>query len=93
MQTVTEAPKGTPPDARKASAPVPLPVPTRVVLTVKQLAEQQPGLTEGGIRWDLFNRDKNGLVAAGAILRRGRKILIDPARYLDWLNENRERAA
>ena len=93
MQTVTEAPKGTPPGTRKASDPVPLPAPTRVVLTVKQLAEQQPGLTEGGIRWDLFNRDKNGLVAAGAILRRGRKILIDPALYLDWLNENRERAA
>ena len=89
------------PDTLKPSYPVPvtapavaqLPAPARVVLTVKQLTEQQPGLTEGGIRWDLFNRDKNGLVKSGAVLRRGRKILIDPALYLDWLNENRERAA
>ena len=75
------------------TATAPLPTPSRTVLTVKQLAEQQPGLTEGGIRWDLFNRDHNGLVESGAVMRRGRKILIDPDLYLDWLKDNRERAA
>jgi hypothetical protein len=75
------------------NAPAPLPTPPRTVVTADQLAEMHPGLTKGGIRWDLFNRDHNGLVASGAIMRRGRKILIDPDLYLDWLNENRERAA
>ena len=93
MTTAPETLKASPPAPVTAPAVAQLPTPARVVLTVKQLAEQQPGLTEGGIRWDLFNRDKNGLVKAGAILRRGRKILIDPALYMEWLNENRERAA
>jgi hypothetical protein len=63
------------------------------VLTVKQLAEQQPGLTEGGIRWDLHDRQNNGLAASGAVLRRGRKLLIDSELYLAWLRTNREQAA
>jgi hypothetical protein len=71
----------------------PLPRPTRTLLTVKQLTQQQPGLTEGGVRWDLFNRRTNGLEASGAIFQRGRKILIDPDRYLDWLARGQGRAA
>lgn len=70
-----------------------VPAPSRILLNVKQLAQQQPALTEGGIRWDLFNRETNGLAKSGAIIRRGRRILIDPARYLDWLEGQREGAA
>lgn len=57
----------------------------RVLVTVKQLCQQQPALTEGGIRWDLHNRNSNGLAKSGTIIRRGRRILLDPARYLSWL--------
>jgi hypothetical protein len=78
---------------RAAPTPTALPSPARVLLTVRQLAETQPALTVGGIRWDLFNRDQNGLVQAGAIIKRGRKILIDPDRYMGWLDSNREHAA
>lgn len=70
------------------AAPSPLPTPEMVLLTVKQLALQQPGLTESGIRWFLFNADFNGLAKSGAVLRVGRKVLIDPARFLDWLKTN-----
>lgn len=69
-----------------------IPNPSRLLLTVRQLASQQPGLTEGGIRWDLFNRDNNGLAKSGAVFRRGRRILIDPEVYLTWL-ERRSAAA
>ena len=79
--------------ARTASAPVPIPPPSRILLTPRQLAAQQPGLSIGGIRWDLFNRDKNGLAASGAVLNRGRNLLIDPERYLSWLESSREVAA
>lgn len=72
--------------SRTASAPVPIPPPSRILLTPRQLAAQQPGLTIGGIRWDLFNRDKNGLAKSGAVLNRGRNLLIDPERYLQWLS-------
>ena len=54
--------------------------------TVKTLAEKHPGvIKEGGIRWEIFNKDKNGLAESGAILKRGRKVLIDTDRYFDWL--------
>ncbi|MBK1716665.1 hypothetical protein [Thiocystis violacea] len=74
-------------------AATPIPAPSRSLLTVRQLATQQPALTEGGIRWDLFNRDHNGLSKSGAIFRRGRRILIDPESYLAWMTTQRERAA
>jgi len=72
---------------RKAVPPA-----SRVFLTVRQLADQQPGLTVGGIRWDLFNRASNGLEQSGAIVYRGRKILIDPELYLDWMARRSEAA-
>jgi hypothetical protein len=72
---------------------VELPTPSRVLLTVKQMAQQQPALSEGGIRWDLFNRDHNGLAKSGAIFRRGRRILLDPEIYLKWLETRRELVA
>ena len=54
--------------------------------TVRTLAQKYPDvITEGGLRWEIFNKDKNGLSKSGAILKRGRKILIDRDRYFDWL--------
>jgi len=54
--------------------------------TVRTLAQKYPDvITEGGLRWEIFNKNKNGLSNSGAILKRGRKILIDRDRYFDWL--------
>ncbi len=57
---------------------------------VRTLARKHPDvITEGGLRWEIFNEEKNGLKESGAILRRGRKILIDADRYFLWLyNQN-----
>ena len=55
------------------------------LLTVRQLSDDQPALTEGGIRWDLFHRQTNGLAASGAVIQHGRKILIDPELYIAWI--------
>lgn len=44
----------------------------------------------GGVRYDLFRRTTNGLEASGALIYRGRRILIYPRRYLAWL-ESRPR--
>ena len=53
--------------------------------TVNQLAEKHQALTQGGIRWDIFNEDENGLKESGAIMRHGRKVLIDEALYFSWI--------
>ncbi len=65
----------------------------RTLLTVRQFAEKHPAFPEGGIRWQLFNERTNGLAAAGAVIRCGRKVLIDEARYFDWLDSLNRRAA
>lgn len=59
--------------------------PHQTIFTVAQLVDAEPALTKGGIRGDLFHRDTNGLEASGAVIYRGRKILIHCARYMKWL--------
>lgn len=55
------------------------------LVTVRQFAESHPGLTEPAVRWDLVNRKTNGLEKSGAIVYRGRRILLIPDRYLAWM--------
>lgn len=45
--------------------------------TVKQFCQKYPAFTEGGIRDRIFYADSNGLKKFGAILRNGRRVLID----------------
>jgi len=60
-------------------------------ISVSKLAASNPdGLTEASIRWDLFNREQNGLSQSGAIIRRGRRILIDPVLYDAWLRSGQK---
>ena len=61
--------------------------PSPILYTVKQLADAEPALGVGAIREDLFYRESNGLEASGAIVRRGRRLLIHKERYLAWLLE------
>ena len=53
--------------------------------TVTQFSESNPAFPVGGLRWQIFNEDKNGLKESGAIVRVGRKVLIDVDRYFDWV--------
>ena len=55
--------------------------------TVRQVAEECPAFTEGGLRWAIFKRRENGLDAA--LVRRGRRVLIDMDKFSAWL-ETRE---
>ena len=65
-----------------------------IIFTVAQLADSQPALSVGGIRHDLFHRHTNGLQAPGAVIRRGRALLLHGPRYLEWMvNHGVERAA
>ena len=55
--------------------------------TVKQFSDRDPAFPEGGLRWMIFNEDKNGLKEAGAIVRIGtgkrQKVLIDVERFYE----------
>jgi hypothetical protein len=59
--------------------------------TVQQLCKEHPVFTPGGIRWLLFHRQQNGLNDAGAVIKLGRKVLIDIDRFFQWIeNQNSE---
>jgi len=60
--------------------------------TVAQFAEENPAFPIGGLRWQIFNEDKNGLRASGAIMRVGRKVLINVDLYFDWIESQQQEA-
>lgn len=53
--------------------------------TVKQFVEDNPAFSVGGVRFQIFNEQSNGLKESGAIIRLGRKILIDVEKYFQWV--------
>ena len=75
-----------------------------VLLTVRQFAEKHPAFPQGSLRSLIFNAcprhsthdriDGNGLDVA--LIRIGRKVLINEARFFDWVEQQallNERAA
>lgn len=58
-----------------------------VLSTIKQFCEKYPAFTHGGLRDRVFYADSNGLKQFGAILRDGRKVLIDEHKFFQWLRE------
>lgn len=59
--------------------------PIPALLTVRQMAERQPGIA---LRWAIFNENYNGLAASGAVVRVGRRVLIDPVLFDAWMRTN-----
>ncbi|MBS3955044.1 MAG: hypothetical protein KGZ88_18985 [Methylomicrobium sp.] len=53
--------------------------------TVRQFAQEQSVFTEGSLRMLIFDERKNGLKKHGVITRVGRKILIDKAKFSEWV--------
>ena len=65
---------------------------TRLV-NVRQLCTNQPGFNEAGVRWILFKAQDNGLAESGAVIRLGRKVLIDEPKFLEWVKSRAKQAA
>lgn len=53
--------------------------------TVNQFADKHQAFTRGGLRALIFNENQNGLAKCGAIVRVGRKVLIDDAKFFAWV--------
>jgi hypothetical protein len=56
----------------------------RRLYTVDQFVQKHPAFSNGGLRWLLFHREKNGLKRA--VLRVGRRVLIDETLFFEWLD-------
>ena len=54
-------------------------------LTVQQFTQKHKAFTLGGLRSLIFNENTNNLAKSGAIVRIGRKVLIDEAKFFDWV--------
>ena len=61
------------------------------LLTVSQFCTKHVFITQGGLRFQIFNADNNGLASFGAIVRMGRKVLIDESRYFEWVERLRKK--
>ena len=62
-------------------------------LTVPQFSEKHPAFPVGGLRWRIFHAHANGLDAAGAIVRNGRRVLIREDKFFAWLEHSNRPAA
>jgi len=57
----------------------------RSFLTVKQTVIRYPAFNERGLRWVIFNKERNGF---DRVIRRiGRKVLIDEAAFIKWIDQ------
>lgn len=71
--------------------------PRPTLYTVEQFAAAQPAFTAPALRNLIFKAEPrqstrgeipgNGLIECGAIIRVGRKVLIDEARFFDWVRQ------
>jgi len=59
------------------------------LLSVPQFSERNPAFSQGGVRYLIFNAEKNGLQKSGALVRLGRRILIDEEKFFSWV-ENQQ---
>lgn len=62
-------------------------------LTVNQLCDKHKAFKIGGVRSQIFNADQNGLKESGAIVRNGRKILINESKWFAWLEAENQGGA
>ena len=61
------------------------------LLTVRQFTQKHPAFPEGGLRHRIFHADTNGLKESGAIVRNGRRVLIDEEKWFSWLRSDEYR--
>lgn len=63
----------------------------RNILTVAQFSERNPAFSQPSLRWLVFKSRENGLDKTGAVLRNGRRVLLDVDRFFIWLDSQQHR--
>lgn len=59
-------------------------VANRKLQSIRDFAANGP-FSESSLRWYVFNAESNGMAAAGAVIRCGRRVFIDPDGFDRWL--------
>lgn len=59
--------------------------PARLYSTVQQFSEKHHAFTVASLRALIFNANTNGLNESTAIVRIGRKVIINEDKFFDWL--------
>jgi len=65
---------------------------TPTLLTVRQFSEKHPAFSEGALRWMIFkaggsqtcSTDEHAIALNKAIVRLGRRVLINEAKFFQW---------
>ena len=60
------------------------------LITVRQFPTKHPAFTTGGLRSLIFHESSNGLKASGAVVRIGRRVLLDEAKFFAWIESQNE---
>jgi hypothetical protein len=63
-----------------------------IYLTVNQFTAKHTAFNTGGLRSLIFNEHQNGLADSGAIVRIGRKVLIDENLFFGWVQSQQKAA-
>ena len=58
---------------------------TQTLYTVPQFIEHEPAFTNGALRKRIFEADKNGLNAFGAIIKNGKRVFIHYNKFMAWI--------
>ena len=66
---------------------------SRNLSQVAQFSERNPAFSQPSLRWLIFKAKENGLEAAGAIVRLGRRVYLDEDRFFEWLARQQPGAA
>jgi hypothetical protein len=64
--------------------------PQQTFYTVAEFSQRHSFLTEGGLRFQIFNANENGLTESGAIVRLGRRVLLDEENYFGWIKNQQK---
>ena len=60
--------------------------PSTTLYTVAQFSERHPFISQGGLRFQIFNSKENDLEKSGALVRLGKRVLINESKYFDWID-------
>ena len=64
---------------------------TPILLTVIQFSAKHSFATPGGLRFQIFNARENGLEKTGAIVRIGRRVLVNEEKYFAWIESQQDK--
>jgi hypothetical protein len=58
---------------------------SRQLIPLPKASEHNIPVSRHGLEWISFHREFNGAAKAGAIVKFGGRIFIDPPRFLEWM--------